>query len=173
MARKVRLAAVPNKMKPKFNEITALTDPLCREYLNEEYGQLIREATAALCGRRPSPLMRGRFDIWACGIMWTVGLTNFLHDRSQNPHMSSADVCSAFGVRQSTGTNKAALVRKTLDMRQMDTNWCLPSRLESHPLAWLVEVNGLPVDVHNMPREAQEIAFEKGFVQFFPAETWV
>ena len=118
MARKARSERVPNKMKPKFNEITALTDPLCREYLNEEYGQLIREATAALCGRRPSPLMRGRFDIWACGIMWTVGLTNFLHDRSQNPHMSSADVCSAFGVRQSTGTNKAPLVRKTLDMNK-------------------------------------------------------
>ncbi len=171
MERKVLSERVPNKMKAKFDEITALTDPFCREHLNEEYEQLVREATAALCRKRPSPLMRGGVDIWACGIVLAVGLTNFLHDRSQDPHMSSADVCSAFGVKQSTGTNKAALVRKTLGMRQMDTNWCLPSRLESHPLAWLVEVNGLPVDVRNMPREVQEIAFEKGLIPFLPAET--
>ena len=155
-------------MKPKFDEITALTDPFCKENLNEEYRQLVREATAALCRKCPSPLMRGRIDIWACGIVLAVGSPNFLHDWTQEPHISSADVCSAFGVKQSTGTNKGALVRSTLGINPMDVNWCLPSRLESHPLAWLIEVNGLLMDARYMPREVQEIAFEKGFIPFLP-----
>ena len=168
MARRVRSERVPNKMKAKFDEITALTDPFCREHLNEEYEQLIREATAALCRKRPSPLTRGRTDIWACGIVWAVGLINFLHDRSQNPHMSSAEVCAAFGVKQSTGTNKAALVRKTLRMHQLDPDWCLPSLLDSHPVAWLLEVNGLIVDARYLPRDIQEIAYEEGLIPFLP-----
>ena len=170
MAIKARSERVPKKMKSRFDEITALTDPFCGEWLNDEYRQLIREAAAALCRKRPSPLVRGRIDIWACGIVLAVGSVNFLYDRSQDPHASAADVCNAFGVKQSTGTNKAAVVRSTLGMRHMDPNWCLPSRLESHPLAWIIEVNGLPVDARYMPREVQEIAFERGFIPFLPAE---
>ena len=170
MARTVRSERVPKSMKSKFDEVTALTDPFCRERLNEEYRQLVREAAAALCRKRPSPLMRGRTDIWACAIVLAVGSPNFLHDRSQDPYMSSADVCSTFGVKQTTGTNKAALVRGTLGIRPLEVDWCLPSRLESHPLAWLIEVNGLLVDARYMPREVQEIAFEKGFIPFLPAE---
>ena len=63
MARRARSERVPNNMKAKFEEITALTDSFCAENLNEEYGQLSREATAALCRKRPSPLTRGRADI--------------------------------------------------------------------------------------------------------------
>ena len=112
MVRRVRSERVPNNMKAKFDEITAFTDPLCREHLNEEYEQLIREATAALCRKRPSPLVRGRIDIWACGIVLAVGHANFLADSTQDPHMSSAKVCDALGVKQTTGTSKAALVRE-------------------------------------------------------------
>lgn len=170
MARAVRSERVPKNMKPTFDEVTALTDPFCQEWLNEEYRQLVREAAAALCRKRPSPLARGRIDIWACGIVLAVGSVNFLHDPSQDPHMRTADVCGAFGVKQSTGSNKAALVRDTLGMMPLDTAWCLPSRLDEHPLAWIIEVNGLPVDARRMPREVQEIAFDKGFIPYIPAD---
>lgn len=169
MARAARSERAPTMMKSTFDDITALTDPFCLEWLNEEYRQLVREVAAALCRKRPSPLVRGRIDIWACGIVLAVGSVNFLHDRSQDPHMSTADVCGQFGVKQSTASNKAALIRDTLNMRRLDIDWCLPSRLDSHPLVWIIEVNGLPVDARQMPREIQEIAFERGFIPYLPA----
>ena len=44
-------------MRAKFEDIVALTDEFCQERLNEEYRQVVREATAALCRKRPSPLV--------------------------------------------------------------------------------------------------------------------
>ena len=35
---------VPTELKGKYDEIVALTDPFCREHLNEEYAELCRRA---------------------------------------------------------------------------------------------------------------------------------
>jgi uncharacterized protein DUF6398 len=44
---------VPKSMEETFNAIVALTDAFCRAHLGEEYAQLARQATAALCRKRP------------------------------------------------------------------------------------------------------------------------
>ena len=170
MAKTARSERVPVKMRAKFEDIVALTDEFCQERLNEEYRQVVREATAALCRKRPSPLVRGRIDIWACGIVLAVGSVNFLYDRSQDPHLSSAEICDGFGVKNSTASNKSRVIRDELGMRPLDLDWCLPSLLDRHPLAWLIEVNGLLVDARYVPKEVQEIAFEKGFIPYVPGE---
>ena len=170
MARTARSERVPVKMRANFEDIVALTDEFCQERLNEEYRQVVREATAALCRKRPSPLVRGRIDIWACGIVLAVGSVNFLYDRSQDPHLSSAEVCDRFGVKNSTASNKSRVIRDELGMRPLELDWCLPSLLDRHPLAWLIEVNGLLVDARYVPKEVQEIAFEKGFIPYVPGE---
>jgi hypothetical protein len=51
----------------------------------------------------------------------------------------------------------------------MSPEWTLPSRLADNPLAWLVQVNGLIVDIRRMPTEVQKRAFEKGLIPFIPA----
>ena len=45
-----------------------------------------------------------------------------------------------------------------------------PSRLEDNPLVWVLQVNGLTVDVRQAPREVQEIAFHKGLIPYIPAD---
>ena len=40
--------SVPSKMQPIYDEITQLTDTVCREHLDEEYAGLARRMTAAL-----------------------------------------------------------------------------------------------------------------------------
>ena len=55
-------------------------------------------------------------------------------------------------------------------MYQMDPNWCLPSLVDQNPLIWMLEVNGLIMDVRHAPREVQEIAFEKGLIPYIPAD---
>jgi hypothetical protein len=38
-----------------------------------------------------------------------------------------------------------------------------------NPLVWMAEVNGLLVDLRDMPREVQEISFEDGLIPYIPA----
>ena len=159
---------VPKPMEATFNAIVALTDSFCRAHLDEEYAQLARQATAALCRKRPSPLATGNIKTWACGIVYALGTVNFLFDRSQTPSMSATELCAGFGVSKSTGAAKAKVVRDTLDMSQMDPQWYRPSKLDENPMAWMIMVNGFVVDVRSMPRDVQEAAHAKGLIPYLP-----
>jgi len=59
MAKMSKSERVPKPMEETFNTIVALTDTFCRAHLDEEYAQLARQATAALCLKRPSPVSTG------------------------------------------------------------------------------------------------------------------
>ena len=153
MAKAKKSENVPKAMQEVFDKIVAITDEVAEKNLNEEYAQTIRYATAALCRKRPSPLLKGRVKSWACGITYAIGFVNFLFDRSQDPFMSAADLCAAFGVSKSTGGNKSKEVRDILKTFQRDPNWCLPSEMDNNPMAWLISVNGFMIDARNAPRQ--------------------
>ena len=138
-----RSQSVPDSMRPIYDAIVALLDQFCAQNLNAEYAQLSRELAVALARKRPSPLARGQPEIWACGIVYALGTVNFLFDASQTPHMRANTLCAAFGVSQSSGANKAKLIRDTLaparsagvfGMYQFDPNWCLPSLIDQNPM---------------------------------------
>ena len=95
---------------------------------------------------------------------------NFLFDRSQEPHTNAGELCRWFGVSKGTGSAKSKAVRDVLQMRQLDPNWSLPSKLDKNPLAWMITVNGLILDARWMPREVQEIAYEKGWILYITGE---
>ncbi|MGB7413428.1 MAG: plasmid pRiA4b ORF-3 family protein [Thermosynechococcaceae cyanobacterium] len=162
---------IPKAMPEKFDRIVAITDDFSQQHLNDEYAQLIRAAIAALCRKRPSPLASGKDHTWACVITHAIGMVNFLFDSSQDPHISAGELYKRFGVGASTGQAKSKQVRDTLKMRQMDPEWCLPSRIDSNPMVWLLSVNGFMVDVRTMPREVQEIALAKGLIPYIPGES--
>ena len=161
---------VPVAMQTIYEGIVFLTDSFCRQRLNDEYATLCHKLAAALARKRPSPLMRGKLEIWACGIVYAIGAVNFLFDKSQKPHMGSDELCKAFGVGQSSGASKSKQIRDLLGMYQLDPKWCLPSRMDDNPMVWMLEVNGLLVDTRHMPREVQEIAYRKGLIPYIPAD---
>ena len=161
---------IPKPMQATFDAIVALTDAFCHAHLDGEYTQLARQATAALCRKRPSPLATGHLKTWACGIVYALGSANFLFDKSQTPTMRATELCARFGVSQSTGSAKAKMVRDALGMGQMDPQWYRPSKMEDNPLAWMIMVNGFAVDVRQMPRDVQEMAYEKGLIPSIPGE---
>jgi hypothetical protein len=150
--------------------IIGLIDQFCREHLNDEYAGLCRKLAEKLARKRPSPLLHGSPNTWASGIVRTVGWVNFLHDKSQTPHMRLGDIDAGFGISESSGAAKLAAIRKLLKIHQLDQNWTLPSRLEDNPLVWMLEVNGLLMDVRHAPREVQETAFNKGLIPYIPAD---
>ena len=157
-------------MQDTYAAVVKLTDAFCKEYLNDEYAALCRALAAALARKRPSPLMRGQLEIWACAVIYALGTVNFLFDPSQTPHISAMELCGIFGISRSSGANKAKQVRDMLRMSQFDATWLLPSQLEKSPIAWLIEVDGLIVDARSLPREIQELAYQKKLIPYIPAD---
>jgi Domain of unknown function (DUF6398) len=164
------------KAKPKeataevLATITRLTDRFCREQLNDEYAGLCRKLAEKLARKRPSPLLHGKPETWASGIVRAVGWVNFLGDPSRTPHVKTADIDEGFGVSPASGAAKSKAVRDLFGMRQFDPDWTLPSRMDDNPLVWMLNVNGLLTDIRHAPREAQEVAFRKGLIPYIPAD---
>jgi hypothetical protein len=138
---------VPAALQPKFDAI----------------------ALAALCRKRPSPLLKGQETSWAAGAVHALGLANFLFDATQTPHCKATDIWAHFGLASSTGQTHSKKIRDAIDIGQMDPHWTLPSRMDANPLIWMLEVNGLLVDVRRLPLEVQDIAYAKGLIPYVPA----
>src|SRR6478736_5836195 len=106
MAKRRATSKVPGEVSPVLELILAMTDQFCREKLDEEYAALCRRLAEKLARKRPSPLLGGKPETWACGIIRTIGWVNFLDDRSTKPHMKLPEIDRAFGVAESTGQGK-------------------------------------------------------------------
>ena len=157
-------------MQPKYDEIVALTDAVCSEHLTDEYAGLSRKLCAVLSRKRPSPLDRGRSKSWAGAILYTIARVNFLFDLSQDPHMRATELCAAAGVSQNTASAKSTQIMDLLDIMQLEPDWTLPSLMDVNPMAWMIMVDGLIVDVRSQPREIQEIAYAKGLIPYIPRD---
>lgn len=160
--------SIPRKMRKKYEAVTGITDEFCRKHLNEEYAELSRKMTSVLSRKKPSPLESGRERSWAAGIVYALARVNFLSDKSREPHMGLAEMCQKIGVSQSNASSKSREIWYRLDLMQLHPDWCLPSRLEENPLAWIIEVNGLSEDVRMMPVEVQEEAYRLGLIPYVP-----
>ncbi|MDB5360449.1 MAG: hypothetical protein JWO51_1746 [Rhodospirillales bacterium] len=134
--------SVPKAMAAHYQAVIAVTDAFCRQHLNEEYAALARRAVAALCRKRPSPIVSGHAATWACGVLYALGQANLLTDKSSRPSMSMQALCAGFGIGVSTGGNKAKVVRDALGIKRWDHRWLLPSRLDSMPMVWMVDWSG-------------------------------
>lgn len=159
-----------NTAKPDqaIEEIAGLVDAFCKEHLNTEYAELCRKLTEKLARKRPSPLLSGKPNTWACGIVRTIGWVNFLDDKAQTPHMKLTAIDRAFGVGESTGQGKSMLIRKMFKIMPMAPEWSLRSRIEQNPMAWMIQVNGFLVDARVLKREFQEEALRKGLIPYIP-----
>jgi len=164
-----RRESVPVALRPVVEEITAITSAFCDEHLDQEYAQLCRRLTAKLARKRPSPLVRGDRRIWAAGIVYAIGRVNFLSDPSQRPHLRTDELAGLLGIKQQTMANKGRLIIDTLGISLMDPEWSRQEMIDKNPLVWLVEFNGLPVDVRMLPVEIQVDAWRRGLIPYVPA----
>ena len=159
---------VPAALREKFDAIRQAADAFCDQRLNDEYKQLIRQALAALCRKRPSPLLKGQENSWAAGAVHALGMVNFLFDASQTPHCKATDIWAHFALAPGTGQNHSKKIRDALGMGQMDPQWTLPSRMDANPLVWMLEINGYLVDVRRLPLEVQDMAYAQGLIPHVP-----
>ncbi len=160
---------IPQSMMDKFSTITTLTDAFCEKYLNAEYRVMIHRVVGTLARKRPSPLLRGKESVWAAAVVHAVGRVNFLDDSSQTPFCKPKAIYEFFGIGESTGQNKSKEIRELLKMGPFSPEWTLPSRVADNPMVWLLQVNGLMIDIRHAPIELQQVAFDKGLIPFIPA----
>jgi hypothetical protein len=163
--------SIPVAHRPAYEAVVALTDAVCRAHLNDEWASLCRELAASLARKRTSPLVRGKPNVWAAGVLHALGLVNFLFDRSQTPSMSVSELCAAFEVKPSTVSGKSKQIRELFKMYQFDPSWTLPSKVAQNPMIWMISVNGLIIDARNAPPEIQLEAFRRGLIPYLPSQT--
>lgn len=161
---------VPAALREKFDAIRQAADAFCDQRLNDEYKKVIHQALAALSRKRPSPLLKSKDKSWAAGVVHAVGMVNFLFDPSQTPTCTAPEIYAHFGVSSSTALLRSKETRDALDMSQFSPEWTVAGNLEKNPLIWMLEVNGLLVDVRQMPLEVQEIALAQGMIPYIPGQ---
>lgn len=155
---------IPAALRDRAREILAITDHACSDHLDDDYAAVCRRLVARLARKRPSPLVRGDMRIWAAGAIYAVGQVNLLFDRSQQPYMAADQLAASLGVVKTTMANKAALINKTLKISIFEPELTTTAMLAQHPLAWLVEVDGLIVDARMLPPELQDEARQRGLI---------
>ena len=160
--------SIPESMRAKYNELAPLIIAFCDEKLNDDYKELCLRLLEKLCRKRPSPLLKGRINTWAAGIVYAIGANNFIFDKSQKIHLTADEIASAFGISASTAGNKANELRKMFNIDFFHSEWLLPEHIEDNPAIWMVKVNGFIVDVRDMPVEVQRQAFDLGIIPYVP-----
>ena len=163
------LEHIPEGYHKAFRAIYKLADEFCVEHLDEGYRELVREMAVSVC-QDGSPAIRGAAKSWASGIIHALGMVNFLQDPSFEPYMSSSEIAEGFGVSQGTMTGKSKIIRDGLDIGPMDPEWCLPELVANNPMVWMLEVDGIIMDMRHAPRELQEAAYAEGLIPYVPKE---
>ena len=161
---------VPAALREKFDAVSRATDAFCDQRLNDDYKKVIRQALAALSRKRPSPLLKGKDKTWAAGVVHAVGMVNFLFDPSQIPTCKAPEIYAYFDVGASSALARSKETRDALNMGQFSPEWTVASNLDKNPLVWMLVVNGLPVDIRQMPLEVQESAFAQGMIPYIPGQ---
>ena len=161
--------SVPKTMQSYYDEIAAILEPYCDQYLNEEYKALCLHALEKLCRKRPSPLVSGRSKTWAAGIIYAIGHNNFIFDKPQPVHMTGDELVAPLGVARNTAASKGAEIRKILKIDYYNQEWVLPSLLDKNPMVWLVQVDGIMIDARSLPLELQMECARRGLIPYVPA----
>ncbi len=161
---------IPEAARPAHDLVVGLTDAFCREHLNEEYQAMCRKLAGTLARKRPSPLLSGKPNTWACGIVRTIGWVNFLDDRCQKPHLKLTAIDKAFGVAESTGQGKSKAIRTMLKIRSFDLRWTLPSRMDETRRAFTVEIDGQLVEARGLKQMFDIEGLRRSLISIIPAD---
>src|SRR5210317_2193233 len=101
--------------------IKSLFTSYCKKHLNNDYLSLCNKVFEDLLKEDEHIFKRGKAEIWAASVVWSVGSINFLGDKSFEPYATLADVCSFFNANTSTVGQKASKIKDLLDISIWDS----------------------------------------------------
>ena len=131
------------EIKSRENEIADMVVQFCKEHIDDEYAALGEKMVRKLGRKRTQPLSRGRLEIWAASVVYTLGTMNFLFDKSFEPYIPSSEILEFFGASQSTVGQKAAQIRDMLKLsRYFDKDFSTKYIMEKNPFSNMRMENG-------------------------------
>ncbi len=118
---------------------------------------MITKLIEKLSRKRPSPLLRGKEEIWSAGIIHSLGQVNFLYDKSFEPYVSLDELNNYFETKKSTVGSKAQEIRKMFKMDRMTNPEFMTKKWkEDNPILNTVMVDGFIVPLSTLPIEYQQ-----------------
>src|SRR6266446_2341396 len=123
---------------------------------------------------RPSPISSApsastRNMQTAAGVLYAVGRANFIFDPGQPIHLSGGELAALAGVPISTMAGKASRICDLVGLGPLDFEFSRREFLQRNPFAWLVELDGIPVDARWLPPELQAEARRRGLIPDLPS----
>lgn len=147
------------KLQTRIAKITELTSSFCDKKLDDDYQRLITKLIEKLEQKSPSPLLKGKEEIWSAGIVQALGQINFLYDKSFEPYISLDLLNAHFKTKKSTVASKAKEIRNMFDMDNMtNPEFMTEQQKESNPILNMVMVDGFIVHISSLPPKYQEMA---------------
>lgn len=170
-------------MEQKNEDIKQLVANYCKKHLDDAYLKICTKVFNDLLTNDKSVFNRGKAEIWAAAIVWAVGGTNFLGDKSFEPYATLNDVCDFYKANSSTVGQKSRKIKDILDIDVFNPEYRLPdSQVGSFLDSLIMTDNGiiLPRDMLNddslnVPNDADEITVEENaspeyYLVFFKPE---
>ena len=108
------------EIKQKESQLIEMVCGFCDEKLDEEYISLCVKLIEKLGRKREVPFKRGKLENWASGIIYAIGQINFLFDSDFEPYVTPDEICTYFGTKKSTASNKARDIRQILNLKLGD-----------------------------------------------------
>ncbi|MBP3590184.1 MAG: hypothetical protein J6J61_06370 [Muribaculaceae bacterium] len=106
------------EIKAREDEIVRLAVSFCNEKIDAEYASLCEKMVRKLGRKRANPLERGRLEIWAAAVVYTIATMNFLFDKSFEPYLPLSEIIEHFGTSSSTVSQKAGQIRTMLKLKR-------------------------------------------------------
>ena len=160
---------IPIQMRPIYGELAEIISDYCGRFLSEDYRVLCLRLLEKLCRKRPSPLLNGRRNTWAAGIVYAIAANNLIFDKSMPIHRTADELSRPFGLAPATASAKAAEIRRLVRLSPLDTQWLLPELIEENFALWTLSWNGFIVDARDLPPEIQREAARMGLIPYAPA----
>ena len=161
--------SIPIQMRPICGELAEMISDYCGRFLSEDYRALCLRLLEKLCRKRPSPLLHGRRNTWAAGIVYAIAANNLIFDKSMPIHRTADELSRPFGLAPATASAKAAEIRRLVRLSPVDAQWLLPELIEDSPALWTLSWNGFIVDARELPPEIQLEAARMGLIPDAPA----
>jgi hypothetical protein len=112
-------------MEKKSEDIKQLVTDYCRKHLDDAYLKVCTKVFNDLLNNDKSIFKRGKAEIWSAAIVWAVGGTNFLSDKSFEPYATLNDVCGFFNANSSTVGQKSGKIKEILDINVFNPDYML------------------------------------------------
>lgn len=161
---------IPAELRGRYERLSGLLTAFAERYVNMSFGYLCLDMAISLCVQCPEVVGRGKPEGWAGGIVHALGMVNFLFDAKQELSIDAGKVREFFGVSQGTIQSKSKQIRDLFGIFPMDPEWSMPEQLVDNPLVWIVEMDGLLVDLRHAPLTMQRRAVDEGLIPMLPGE---